>query len=111
MWPVVIALGISQIVGYGTLYYSFALVAPHVSRDLAVSPELLFAFLSAGFLAGGMLAPFTGRLMDHWGAAKVMTFGSLANAVLFAAAAASPNCGTVRRCDHCHAGRLGRNRL
>lgn len=91
LWPLVAVLGISQIIGYGTLYYAFALVAPHVSREFSASSDLLFAFLSAGFLAGGMLSPFAGKLMDDWGAARVMTIGSAVMAALLAIAALSPS--------------------
>jgi MFS family permease len=87
LWPFVSALGVSQIIGYGTLYYAFASVTPHVGRDLQISQELLFAWLSAGFLAGGMLSPFAGRLMDHWGAARLMTVASAGNAIMLAIAA------------------------
>lgn len=90
LWPIVVALGISQIVSYGTLYYVFALIAPHVSLEMSASQELLFGSLSAGFLAGGLLSPFSGKMMDRWGAARVMTYGSVAVAALFLLAAASP---------------------
>lgn len=91
LWLVVVALGISQVVGYGTLYYAFALIAPFVAREFSASTELLFGFLSAGFLAGGVLSPFSGKLMDRWGAARIMTVGSIVMAVMFVLAAWSPN--------------------
>jgi hypothetical protein len=31
----VLALGVTQIVGYGTLYYSFGILAPDMARDSA----------------------------------------------------------------------------
>ena len=30
----ILALGLTQIIGYGTLYYSFSILAPDMSRDL-----------------------------------------------------------------------------
>lgn len=89
LWPVVAALGITQIIGYGTLYYAFASVAPFVAAEWDVPQEELFAYLSIGFLAGGFGAPVLGRLMDRVGAARVMTFGSIGNAIVFIAAAMS----------------------
>lgn len=89
LWPIVLVLGITQIIGYGTLYYAFASVAPSVATELRVTEEVLFGYLSIGFLSGGLVAPFLGRLMDHVGAARVMTIGSLGNAMLFALAAYS----------------------
>ena len=69
LWPVVAALGVTQIIGYGTLYYAFASIAPPAAADFGVAEEQLFAYLSVGFLAGGLAAPSLGRLMDQLGAA------------------------------------------
>ena len=89
--PVIAALGLSQIIGYGTLYYSFAQIAPSVAGELGASPDMLFGFLSAGFLVSGFVSPYTGRAMDEWGSARIMTVGSLVTALLFAVAAYSPS--------------------
>lgn len=77
MTPVA-ALGASQILGYGSLYYAFPLMVPAVAGDLGTTPATLFAVFSAGLLAGGLVAPVLGRLMDRIGAPRVMAAGSLA---------------------------------
>ena len=33
-WPDIAALGLTQIIGYGTLYYSFGILAPAMAHDL-----------------------------------------------------------------------------
>ncbi|UVK37983.1 arsenite efflux MFS transporter ArsK [Mesorhizobium sp. AR10] len=72
------ALGITQIVGYGTLYYSYGILAPAVATELAWSQKWVFAVLSASLLASAVLAPIAGSLADRFGAARLMVPGSLA---------------------------------
>ncbi len=85
------SLGVTQIIGYGTLYYSFSLLAPSMARDFQTSDEWIFAALSAALLAGGLLAPWLGRLTDRFGAAQIMTAGSAIAAAALIICAASEN--------------------
>jgi hypothetical protein len=87
----VAGLGVTQIIGYGTLYYSFSILAPDMARDFALPVELIFAALSAALLAGGLTAPWLGRWIDRFGAGRVMTAGSLAAALALAGCALSPD--------------------
>lgn len=73
---VVWALGATQIIGYGTMYYSFAILAPAISRSLDWPEEWLFAVLSVSLVAGSLVAPTAGRLADRLGAPTVMAWGS-----------------------------------
>ena len=91
---VVLALGITQIIGYGTLYYSYAILAPTIAREFAVAESTLFAIFSAGLLAGGLAAPQLGAWMDRYGAPRLMVIGSGLAAVLVAGLAAAPNLWT-----------------
>lgn len=75
-WPA-IGLGVSQIMGYGTLYYAYAILLPHMAEDLGLSLSRIFGVLSVALLIGGVLAPVAGRLTDRFGGRPVMTFGSL----------------------------------
>ena len=70
------ALGITQIIGYGSLYYSFSVLSVQIGENLAWSTQWVFAALSVALLAGGMIAPVAGRLMDRYGAARIMSIGS-----------------------------------
>ena len=90
MLPVVLILGATQIVGYGTLYYSFAILAPAVARDFSVAGETLFAILSLGLLCGGLAGPRLGRMMDRYGAPRLMAAGSGGAAILLLLLAISP---------------------
>jgi MFS family permease len=89
-WPVVVALGLTQIIGYGTLYYSFSLLAPAMARDFGWSSEWIFGALSAALLIGGLAAPQAGRWMDRYGAGRVMTAGSVVAAAALGACALAP---------------------
>ncbi|WP_196258479.1 arsenite efflux MFS transporter ArsK [Pelagibacterium limicola] len=87
---VVWLLGLTQIIGYGTVYYSFAILAGGIAQDLGWPVSWLFASLSIGMLAGGLIAPEVGRRMDRHGAAVVMAIGSLLFAVVLSGTALAP---------------------
>ncbi len=89
MAAILLSLGVTQIIGYGSLYYAFALLVPAMSAELGASQPLLFAIFSFGFLAAGLAAPKLGRWMDLNSAPKAMIFGSgFASAVCFGLALA-----------------------
>ncbi len=92
--PVVLALGATQIIGYGTLYYAFAILAPSIAREFAVGEATLYAIFSAGLLAGGLAAPQAGHWMDRFGAPKLMAAGSALVTALLAGLSAAPNLGS-----------------
>jgi len=87
---VVWGLGISQIVGFGTLYYSFGILAPDMARDFGWTIEWIYGALSAALLVGSFAAPMSGRRFDRHGAAAVMSIGSIVSAMALVIAAASP---------------------
>lgn len=88
---IVSALGLTQIIGYGTLYYSFSILSPAIAKDLGLSLEWVFGVFSLSLFVGGMSAPFIGRRMDKVGAATVMTAGSAIAAATLALCAWSPS--------------------
>ena len=87
-------LGLTQIIGYGTLYYSFSILAPAMARDFGLSEDWVFAALSASLFAGSLFAPIAGRWADRFGAARIMTVGSVAAALALALCAAAPGLTT-----------------
>jgi len=86
----IMALGVTQIIGYGTLYYSFSILAPDMAAYFAWSNEWIFGALSAALLIGGLTAPWLGALFDRIGAGRVMTIGSAAAAIALVACAIAP---------------------
>lgn len=87
----IIGLGLTQNISYGTLYYSFSILAPSVALDFSVSTEWVFGALSVALLAGGFLAPWMGRLIDSYGAGRMMTVGSLLAATALISCSFSQN--------------------
>jgi MFS family permease len=84
------ALGTTQIIGYGTLYYSYSMLAPAVAEELAWSQQWVFAVLSVALFASALLAPVAGHLADRFGAGKLMVLGSAAAAAALLLCALAP---------------------
>lgn len=83
-------LGASQIIGYGTLYYSFSILAPAMAADLGWSAAWVYGAFSMALLAGGLISPWVGRAVDRVGAGRVMAAGSVAAALSLGACALAP---------------------
>jgi MFS family permease len=80
----IVALGATQVAGYGTLYYTFAVLAPEMTKSFGWAPEWTYGAFAAGLLAGGLAAPFSGQLIDRFGTRAMMSLGSvLAAAALY----------------------------
>lgn len=75
------ALGVTQIIGYGTLYYSFSILAPGIAEEFGVAVEWIYGSISLALLAGGLISPYAGGLADRHGAARVLSIGSAAAAL------------------------------
>lgn len=88
---IVSALGITQIIGYGTLYYSFSILAPGMAEDLGLSLSQVFGIFSISLFIGGLSATYLGKQMDRIGAATIMTIGSFLAALTLVLCAWSPS--------------------
>ena len=75
-WPS-IGLGVTQIMGYGALFYAYAILLPEMADDLGLSLSGIFGVLSLALFFGGAAAPLAGMLTDRFGGRMVMTGGSL----------------------------------
>ena len=51
------ALGVAQIISWGTLYYSIAVLGASMRRDLGISETTLFGAYSFSLLVSGVFAP------------------------------------------------------
>ncbi|MBB2908430.1 hypothetical protein FHR76_004845 [Rhizobium sp. RAS22] len=89
----ILALGVTQNIGYGTLYYSFSILAPDMAESLSWPQEWIFGALSVALLTGGLTAPWLGVLIDRIGAGRVMTIGSAVAAAALVACAYAPGEG------------------
>ena len=84
-WGVVAALGVTQVVSWGSLYYAFAVVMEAVRRDLAISSPVAVGAYCVALLVSGIVAAPVGRHIDRHGAMRAMTAGSVAAGLLLAA--------------------------
>ncbi|WP_417308973.1 arsenite efflux MFS transporter ArsK [Devosia sp.] len=87
---VIWGLGLTQIIGFGTLYYAFGVLAPAIAADFGWAEPWLFGLFSAAVLAGGLVAPLIGGWADRFGAARVMSIGALLVALSLAGCAIAP---------------------
>ena len=80
-WRAVPVLGVTQIVAWGTIYYSPVLTVPLIAAERGWSISFTMAGLSLGLFVAGLAAPMVGRSIDHYGGHVVMTAGSLIGAL------------------------------
>jgi len=74
-------LGVTQIIAWGTIFYSPVLTAPLIAAERRWSLAFTMAGFSLGLLVAGLVAPFVGRSIDRHGGHVVMTAGSLVSAL------------------------------
>ncbi|TVP72948.1 MAG: MFS transporter [Rhodobacteraceae bacterium] len=85
------ALGVTQIIGYGTIYYAFPILVGPAAAEFDVSETYLYAMFSIGLFLGGIVASMAGPWLDRFGAPRVMATGSGCAALLLAALGLAPN--------------------
>lgn len=84
-WQLLVALGITQIVSWGSIYYAFALLLEPLQRDLGAGKSEIAGAFSVSLLVSGVCATWIGKTIDRVGGRGVMTAGSAAAALLLAA--------------------------
>jgi MFS family permease len=87
-WWIVTALAVSQTVGYGVLYYAFAVILTPMGRDLHITTTQATGALTLALLISAAAAVPIGRWLDRHGGRMLMTIGSIAATALAAAWAA-----------------------
>ena len=89
--PLISALGIAQIISWGSLFYAIGVLGPAMRRDLGVSELFLFGAFTAGLIVSGTLAPAAGRAIDRRGGRLVLSAGTVLAVVGMALLAVAPN--------------------
>lgn len=90
---VLVALCITQITGWGVLYYAFPVMLTVVTTDTGWSNGTALGAFSVGLLASAVAAPPVGRLIDRHGPRLVMTIGSVTGTAALLAVAAAHQLG------------------
>jgi predicted MFS family arabinose efflux permease len=81
------ALGVGQIISWGTLFYTIAVLGGAMRRDLGISDVFLFGSFTAGLFLSGVVSPLVGREIDARGGRRVLAAGSVLGAMATAALA------------------------
>ncbi|MBQ1041699.1 MULTISPECIES: MFS transporter [unclassified Micromonospora] len=84
-WRVVAALAVTSTIGYGTLYYAYAVLLGPMAAGLGASTTAVTGALTASVLAGALMAIPVGRWLDRHGGRTLMTAGSIAATALLIA--------------------------
>jgi MFS family permease len=80
-WRAVPVLGVTQILSWGTIYYTPVLIVPLIAADRGWSMSFAMGGFSVGLLVAGLTSPYVGRSIDRFGGHVVMTIGSLIGAL------------------------------
>jgi MFS family permease len=85
------ALGIAQIVSWGSLFYSIAVLAQPMQDALRLNRVQIFAGFSLALAISGVLSPRVGRLIDAHSGRLVLCSGALVGAAALSVLAVAPN--------------------
>jgi MFS family permease len=80
-WRAVLVLGVTQIICWGTLFYPPVLTVPLMAAERGWSMTFAMSGFSLALLAGGLVSPYVGRMIDRHGGHRVMPVGSLLGAL------------------------------
>jgi predicted MFS family arabinose efflux permease len=80
-WRVIAAVGIIQVLAWGSSYYLLAVLAGPIARDTGWSYPWVIAGVSLGLLVAGAVSIRVGRTIEEFGGRRVLA----ASALLFAA--------------------------
>jgi hypothetical protein len=77
LFRLVPSLGLTQIVSWGALYYSIAVLGSSMRDELGLSAGALFGAYSLSLFLSALAAPLVGRSIDRYGGRRVMSVGSV----------------------------------
>jgi predicted MFS family arabinose efflux permease len=88
---VVTALGVTQILAWGSTFYLLAVLAPAIARDTGWGYDWTIAGVSVGLLVAGVVSPRVGRFISGYGGRPVLAAGAVLLAVGLAGLGLAPN--------------------
>ncbi len=80
-WRAVPVLGVTQILAWGSIFYTPVLIVPLIAAERGWSISFAMGGFSVGLLLAGLSAPYVGRSIDRFGGHMTMTLGSLLGAL------------------------------
>jgi MFS family permease len=75
--PIILALGTTQTLGWGSSSYLPAILADPIARDLGISSNWFFAAFSASLVIAGLLGPRVGRQIDLVGGRQALSASNI----------------------------------
>jgi predicted MFS family arabinose efflux permease len=91
LWQLVVALGLTQIIAWGSLLYSIAVLAPDMAGALGVSVPMVLGCFTGALAMSGLAAPIAGRWIDRAGGRVPMAAGSVLAALALAVIGMAPH--------------------
>jgi MFS family permease len=88
---IVTALGVTQILAWGSTFYLLGVLANPIARDTGWGYEWVMAGVSAGLLVAGLVSPRVGRAISEWGGRPVLAGSAMLLATGLALLGASQN--------------------
>ncbi|WP_158442380.1 MFS transporter [Paracoccus aminophilus] len=85
------ALAITQNIGYGTIFYSYATLNRAMTAEFGFETSAGFLVISVAMLLSGLCGAGFGRLLDRGDPARYMLWGSLVTGLLYVLLAAAPS--------------------
>lgn len=78
-----LGLGSAQLIAWGVLFYSIALLAEPMRAELGLSSSHVFGCFTASLVIAGLLSPVAGRLLDRIGGRSTLVASALVGAMSF----------------------------
>jgi MFS family permease len=90
-WAVVIGIGITQTLAWGSTYYLPAVLADDMAAGTGLTRGWVFAAFSGSLLVAAGLGPVIGRSIDRYGGRPVLVASNIVMAIGLSALAAAAN--------------------
>lgn len=70
-------LAVGQLIGWGTTFEAVGAIGRKLGSDLGLANEIVFAGLSVMMITSAFASPLTGRMLERFGASRVLSIGTL----------------------------------
>ncbi|MCP1549383.1 MULTISPECIES: MFS transporter [Methylobacteriaceae] len=90
-WPVISALGVVQILTWGSSFYLLSVLAAPMTQDTGWPFGWVIGGLSLGLLVAGLVSPRVGAFIGEHGGRPVLAFAAIALALGLTGLALAPN--------------------
>lgn len=80
-WPVISALGVFEILAWGSSFYLLGALAAPIAADTGWPLPWIFGGLTLGLLVAGAISPRVGQIIGHRGGRPVLAFSAVVMAL------------------------------